>query len=105
MSGRALDYVYTHLEGIEYKMHDAVMSSLIVDITKVLHDLEWALSSDISMDDYYKTVRRFKDKWFKHTNETIKMIFDNQMKEIKRKFYRDFGFIAKEERKDDKSND
>ena len=97
MSGGALDYVYTRLEGLEYQMHDTVMNYLIIDIQKVLHDLEWALSDDISMDDYYKTVKNFKKKWFKDTKETINMLLDCRLEEIKRELYRDFGYFEKKE--------
>ena len=45
-------------------MFDAEMDEMVVDFAKVLHDLEWWMSSDSSEEDYRQTVKKFKEKWF-----------------------------------------
>lgn len=58
--------IYSRLSNeCEGRMHDAEMDELITDLCKVLHDLEWWQSDDISEDDYRNTLAKFKDKWFK----------------------------------------
>lgn len=68
MSGGSYNYIYNTLsEECEGYMHDEEMNTLIKDLCKVLHDLEWWQSCDISEENYRKTVTEFKEKWFHST--------------------------------------
>lgn len=67
MSGGSFNYFYSKmLDEVGESMHDAEMNAMINDLSKVLHDLEWWQSDDISENDYRKSVRKFKNKWFKN---------------------------------------
>ena len=68
MSGGSYNYIYNTLsEECEGYMYDEEMNALIKDLCKVLHDLEWWQSCDISKEDYRKTVAEFKQKWLHPT--------------------------------------
>lgn len=70
MSGGSHNYICYEIE--EYlvgQMEDRELNDLIKDIVTLAHDLEWYHSSDTSRDDYRKSVRKFKDKWFKQSRE------------------------------------
>lgn len=68
MSGGSYNYFYNTLsEECEGAMYDEEMNNLIKDLCKVLHDLEWWQSCDISEEDYRKTVTEFKEKWFQYS--------------------------------------
>lgn len=45
-------------------MYDPELDELIKDLAEVLHDLEWWQSGDTVEEDYRRTVRSFKAKWF-----------------------------------------
>ena len=49
----------------EDQLEDEQLNELLLDFCKVLHDLEWYRSDDISQEDYKETVKKFKDKWLK----------------------------------------
>lgn len=83
MSGGSFDYLFYQVEDTySGEMRDKEMNELIDDLIKVLHDLEWWQSSDISEEDYRETVTKFKTKWFsgydKDTNGRIER-FKNQL--------------------------
>lgn len=70
MSGGSFNYFYSRmLDEVGESMHDTEMNAMINDLSKVLHDLEWWQSADMSERDYRESVRRFKNKWFK--NESV----------------------------------
>lgn len=74
MSGGSYNYIYNTLsEECEGYMHDEEMNALIKDLCKVLHDLEWWRSCDISEEDYRKTVAKFKQKWLHLTENNVGM--------------------------------
>ena len=64
MSGGSMDYIYYRIEEASEMAHDIEIRHLLKDISKVLHDEEWAIDGDISMNDYYETLLAFKKKWF-----------------------------------------
>lgn len=77
MSGGSYNYIYSTLsEECEGYMHDEEMNTLIKDLCKVLHDLEWWQSYDISEEDYRKTVAKFKQKWLHPTENKGEWIYD-----------------------------
>tara|TARA_R110000868_G_scaffold30796_3_gene113535 strand:+ start:36 stop:248 length:213 start_codon:yes stop_codon:yes gene_type:complete len=53
-------------------MQDAELNSLILELTDVLHDLEWWQSGDIGEDAYRKTVEKFKKKWIGTRDEALR---------------------------------
>ena len=81
MSGGSLNYIcYRISEELEEQMEDEVMNELVADFVRVAHDLEWWKSADYGEEDYRKTVKEFKDKWFNNYSETHQRLI-NQAKE------------------------
>ena len=89
MSGGSYDYIcYKLEEQCENNMHDAEMNDLIKDLCKVLHDLEWWDSGDISEEAYRKTLSAFKQKWFKDDRaERLKGYIDEQIGVVRSQLY------------------
>lgn len=103
MSGGSYDYIcYKLEEQCENNMHDAEMNDLIKDLCKVLHDLEWWDSGDISEETYRKTLLAFKKKWFKDDRaERLKGYIDEQIGVVKSQLYSLIGEpLAESEDKD-----
>lgn len=93
MSGGSHDYVCSK---IEYElvgyMKDDELNDLMKDIVKLAHDLEWADSGDISDEDYFETVKEFKEKWFKQDrNDRLKEYVDEKIENLKKEIYRLLG--------------
>lgn len=99
MSGGSLDYVCYKIENeLSGMMQDAELNDLVKDFAKLAHDLEWALSSDTSMDSYFETVRKFKRKWFgTGREERLKRYIDESLKKQKEELYRLVGAEEKHE--------
>ena len=69
-------------------MHDKELDDLMKDVAELAHDLEWADSSDISIEKYYDTIKQFKQKWFKADRETrLKGFIDDAIKELRKELY------------------
>lgn len=85
MSGGSHNYICYQIE--EYlvgQMEDRELNDLIQDIAELAHDLEWYHSSDIGRDDYLKSVRKFKEKWFKESRtDRLKEYVDKAIQELK----------------------
>jgi len=98
MSGGSYDYIcYKLEEQCENNMHDAEMNDLIKDLCKVLHDLEWWDSGDISEEAYRKTLSAFKKKWFKDDRaERLKGYIDEQIGVVKSQLYSLIGELLAE---------
>jgi hypothetical protein len=89
MSGGSHEYTYLQVEEFYDKgMYDEEMNLFIPDLVKVLHDLEWWKSCDIDEEDYRKTLKEFKDKWFRNNDnkqlaiETIKARAISEIKQL-----------------------
>lgn len=85
MSGGSFDYGYTTIK-YDYAgfMQDREMDDLMEDIVEVMHDLEWWQSGDIGEKDYRETVKNFKKKWFKQSNnERIKKYINEELNQFK----------------------
>ena len=66
MSGDAFEYMCYSIEDMyDNELEDDQLNELLLDFCKVLHDLEWYRSDDISQEDYKQTVKQFKEKWLK----------------------------------------
>ena len=70
MSGGSFDYMCFQVENTYGgEMRDCELNEMIVDLCKVLHDLEWWQSGDYGEEDYRETVSKFKKKWFGKTQK------------------------------------
>lgn len=86
MSGGSYNYTCYRVED-EYvgAMHDAELDEMMKDLVDVLHDVEWWQSSDIGEDDYRKTVKAFKKKWFdSDRGERLKPIIDRKINKVRK---------------------
>ena len=93
MSGWAMDHLYYRVEEFaDMFLPDLEMRDLMLDLSKVLHDLEWWRSGDYSQDVYEKTLKEFKDKWFKQTrSKRLKAYIDKKLDSTKRELYQMIG--------------
>lgn len=70
MSGGSHNYVYYRIEeDLVGEMKDYELNDLMKDISLLAHDLEWADSGDTSDEDYFESVQKFKEKWFKGSRD------------------------------------
>lgn len=69
MSGGSMGYLYAQMQEEADMLEDREIIDLFRDLAKLTHDCEWYHSSDICREDYIKTVREFKEKWFKGNRE------------------------------------
>ena len=85
MSGGSYAYKFCTIE--EYyvgAMYDAELDEMMKDLVEVLHDVEWWQSADISEENYRKTVKEFKDKWFNSDRgERLKPIIDRKINKLR----------------------
>lgn len=66
MSGGHFDYEYCTIENTYCgNMEDRELNDMMVDLVKLLKDLEWYMSGDTSSVEYRESVVEFKRKWFK----------------------------------------
>lgn len=93
MSGGSYDYTYGRIEDYYVgSMKDIELDDLMKDIVELTHDLEWADSGDISDEDYFETVTKFKNKWFKQSrNERLKKYIDEKTDKTKKELYNLIG--------------
>ncbi|MBR6968516.1 MAG: hypothetical protein IKH78_08280 [Ruminococcus sp.] len=89
MSGGSKNYICYKIEAeLCGQMHDDEINDLMEDIKKLAHDLEWWISSDISKERYFETVKEFKKKWFESTrDERLKDYVDRKTKELRDDLY------------------
>ena len=84
MSGGSFNYLYRQV-ATEYigKMHDMEIDDLMTDLITLLHDLEWWQSNDYDEEQYRKTVRQFKGKWFSaDRNKRLIKYIDEAMEKL-----------------------
>lgn len=88
-SGGSHNYICCSIENnLVGQMHDMELDDLMKDIVKLTHDLEWADSCDISEEDYSKTVKEFKNKWFKQDRtQRLKKYIDDNLEKTKKELY------------------
>ena len=68
MSGGSHNYIYYKIEEeLVGQMEDEELDDLMQDIANLAHDLEWYHSADTGREDYLKSVREFKAKWFRQS--------------------------------------
>ena len=87
MSGGALDYFYYKLEEIadkiapEYTKLEGLTAKLLLDLAKVMKELEWWRSGDTSYDDFAEAFMKFAKKWLKNPDEIMKLIEEDKQQE------------------------
>ena len=87
MSGGSLSYICYSIENnLVGEMQDEIMNEFVKDFAELTHDLEWWLSDDYGEEKYRKTLKEFKEKWFKNYDqrekEAILKIKERAIKEI-----------------------
>ena len=83
-SGGSYDYKYLTVDDYYSGcMYDAELNEMINDLVKVLHDLEWWQSCDMSEEEYRTTVNEFKNKWLKNKETTSKIKLNLIEKKLK----------------------
>lgn len=84
MSGGSFDYIYSRFEEeVAGKLCDPEMDDLARDFVKILYDVEWWTSGDISEDAYRSTVNDFKEKWFGDTNARRAELIERRCEDLK----------------------
>jgi len=85
VSGGSHNYICYRIEEELYgQMEDKELNDLIADIVQLAHDLEWYHSSDTSREEYIKSVRAFKEKWFKQSRtQRLRNYVDKAVEELK----------------------
>lgn len=95
MSGGSMSYAYFQIEEHAHMLEDPEMIALAKDMAKIYHDAEWYHSSDYGRDDYVKSVKAFKEKWFGGDRaERLKGYVDEQLKLTKNSLYGMIGVEA-----------
>lgn len=89
MSGGSHNYIcYKIEEELVGQMKDPELNDMMKDISDLAHDLEWADSGDYNNDDYMKSVRQFKEKWFgKNRTKRLRGYIDKQVEEVRKELY------------------
>ena len=87
MSGGHFNYIcYTIENNLVGEMRDEVMNEFVGGFADLTHDLEWWLSADYGEETYRKTLKEFKDKWFRNYDErekeAVNKIKEKAIKEI-----------------------
>ena len=94
MSGGSYDYKYYVIEDYyENKMFDIELNDMMSDLIKLLHDLEWWRSDDISEEAYRETVDNFKKKWFKRDKIKIKELIEKEFEDKKQELLKTFKYM------------
>lgn len=94
MSGGSYNYMYCRIND-EYvdRMFDSQLNSMMKDLVKVLHDLEWWQSSDTGEDTYRKAVTEFKKKWFKQTKIDVQKQIESKLEQTKDELLKEFDYL------------
>jgi hypothetical protein len=86
MSGGSMAYCFEKVEEAARQTSNPMMRDLLEDVALVLHDEEWWISSDITKDEYKKTLADFGRKWLR------KKWRPKEEKEIEGKWKPNFAF-------------
>lgn len=77
-------------------LEDKLMSELLYDVFKILHDYDWYISGDSSQDKYRESVHIFKKKWLNRNPELVQKIIDEEVDSLRSELYSSFGLENKE---------
>lgn len=95
MSGGSFNYGYIYLEEYFDKMEDTQLNEMLRDLQKVLHDVEWYTSGDISEKSYRETVTEFKKKWFAQSDVDVKAHIEAQFEQKKNELLKELEYLQK----------
>ena len=95
MSGGSFNYGYVNIEEYIGKMEDTQLNEMLIDLQKVLHDVEWYTSSDISEESYKETVTKFKKKWFAQSDVDVKAHIEAQFEQKKNELLKELEYLQK----------
>lgn len=89
MSGGSHNYIFCRIEeDLVGQMEDKELDDLMRDIAELAHDLEWYHSCDTDKEDYLKSVKNFKQKWFKGDRiERLKGYVDETINDVRSEMY------------------
>lgn len=86
MSGGSFNYKYTDLEyTYAGQIGDMELNEMIVDLSDLLHDLEWYVSGDYNEETYRECVQAFKDKWFGKRDLKLRELVVRELDVLKEK--------------------
>ena len=92
MSGGSFDYMYRRFEETYAgSMEDIELNQLVVDMAKLLKDLEWYTSGDTCEETYHLAVKVFKDKWLGGSDDrvaNVKSLLAEKLTELTREVLR-----------------
>lgn len=93
MSGGGRNYVCWSIQNnLCEKMYDDELNDLMEDLVDLAHDVEWADAGDISDEEYWETVKKFKQKWFLGDRTTrLKGYCDKRLEQMRAEVYRLLG--------------
>ena len=98
MSGGSMGYICYRLEEASELTHDIEIRHLLKDLSELLHDEEWAFSCDYSMDTYYKSLAKFKKKWFEQPRrDRLKKYIDDALEQQRKELYLMCGIKVNED--------
>lgn len=94
MSGGSYDYKSYVIEDYYVgKMYDIELNEMMEDLIKVLHDVEWWKSGDISEESYRETVNNFKKKWFKRDKVQIEQFIETNFEKKKNELLKQLSYL------------
>ena len=79
-------------------LEDKEISGIVFDMFQLLHEFDWAICGDTSMEHYHEEVQKFKNKWLNsEAKDRIRYVIDNSLKDLKEELYISFELTEKEE--------
>lgn len=79
-----MDYICYRVDEIADMVEDKEIADLLHDLSDLLHDEEWYKSGDTGRNDYLKSLRKFKKKWFKGSrNERLEKYLRTELDRLK----------------------
>jgi hypothetical protein len=92
MSGGSMDYICYKVADAATHVRDREISKLLLDLSELLHDLEWYESGDYGEGAYEESLTKFKAKWFKaDRTERLKGYIDESLNEVRDELYQMIG--------------
>lgn len=83
MSGGSMNYICYQVEEASRCFNNPQIRELVKDVSKLLHDKEWADSGDYCVGEYNKTEKEFCEKWLCNHNETLTAIVSNEIEGVR----------------------
>ena len=101
MSGGSYNYEFYNIEDTyKGKMKDAQLNEMILDLVRLLKDLEWCDSGDTDEEDYKQSVNKFKKKWFYQDSTQVEDFINKQLEEKKQELLECFSYLKEKDNED-----